>query len=61
MAEIQAQRDFKVGVRGWCYSLEQEQIITKGEFEACSKLLNQLRHDGVLDVELFAEDESRTA
>jgi hypothetical protein len=67
MEAIQAQRDFKVGVRGWCYSLEGRVLVeggppmTKGDFHTCQKLLNQLRSDGVVDVNLFAEDASRTA
>ena len=29
--------DFEVGARGWCYLLEGERVVDKGEFDACAR------------------------
>jgi hypothetical protein len=56
-----AASDFKVGVRGWCYLLEGAGLITKGEFVAAERLITQCRKDGLLPLDICAEDESRLA
>jgi hypothetical protein len=36
--------DFKVGSRGWCYILENEGIIAKGEFDRTQRLITDCRN-----------------
>jgi hypothetical protein len=57
--EIKARLDFEVGTRGWCYLLEGEHIITKGEFAAAERLITCCRKDGSLPVNFCAEDAKR--
>ena len=58
--EIRAQ-DFSVGRRGWCYLMENERMITKGEFDRAEKLITDCRKNGKLPFYICAEDESRAA
>jgi hypothetical protein len=51
--------DFRVSSRGWCYILENEGVITKGEFDAAQRLINDLRKSGDLPLEICAVDEKR--
>jgi hypothetical protein len=44
--EIQSRLDFEVGSRGWCYLLEGEHIITKGQFDDAERLIARRRKDG---------------
>jgi hypothetical protein len=52
--------DFKVGVRGWCYQLE-EHGLGKGEFDACERLISECRKNGMLPLDICAEDSARMA
>jgi hypothetical protein len=51
--------DDKVSARGWCYLLEGDNIITKGEFEQCFKIINYCRKNGYLPIDFVAQDKSR--
>jgi hypothetical protein len=35
--QIRSRLDFEVGARGWCYLLEGERVVDKGEFDACAR------------------------
>jgi hypothetical protein len=59
MKEIESGLDFRVSSRGWCYILENEGVITKGEFDAAQRLINDLRKSGDLPLEICAIDEKR--
>jgi hypothetical protein len=58
MRQIQSRMDFKVGVRGWCYMLE-EHGLRKGDFPAAEALITQLRKTGDLPLDICADDASR--
>jgi hypothetical protein len=59
--KIKSQLDFEVGTRGWCYLLEGERVIDKGEFDACENLITRCRKDGNLPLDICAEDGKRAA
>jgi hypothetical protein len=61
MTRKDAASGFKVGVRGWCYLLEGAGVITKGEFRAAERLITDCRKNGLLPLDICAEDESRAA
>jgi hypothetical protein len=50
--------DFRVGVRGWCYILERHGLL-KGDFEDAERLITNLRKEGILPLDICAEDDSR--
>jgi hypothetical protein len=54
-------RLFEVGSRGWCYLLEGEHIITKGEFDIAERLIVRCRKTGDLPLDICAEDAKRSA
>ena len=51
--------DFKVSSRGWCYILE-EHGLTKGDFNAAQKLINDCRKSVDLPLNICAVDGSRS-
>jgi hypothetical protein len=57
--QINSTLDFKVSSRGWCYILENKGIITKGEFAAGEKLINDCRKAGALPLDICATDSRR--
>jgi hypothetical protein len=59
--EIRSRLDFAVSSRGWCYLLEGEGLISKGEFDAAQRLINELRKTGTLPLDICAVDEKRSA
>jgi hypothetical protein len=58
--EIQSRLDFQVGSRGWCYLLETDGVITKGEFNIAERLLVRCRKTGELPISICAEDDKRS-
>ncbi len=56
--EVNSTLDFKVSSRGWCYILEEHGLV-KGDFGKAQKLINDLRKDGSLPVDICAPDETR--
>jgi hypothetical protein len=56
--KIQSTMDFKVGSRGWCYILEPHGL-SKGDFDACQRLISECRKTGDLPLDICSEDESR--
>ena len=59
--QINSTLDFKVGSRGWCYILENEHHIRKGNFDTAQELINECRRTGDLPLDICAEDESRAS
>jgi hypothetical protein len=57
--DTQSRLDFKQSARGWCYTLEGERIIDKGDFDRAERAINQCRKLGFLPLDFCAEDESR--
>jgi hypothetical protein len=52
---------FRISGRGFCYILENDGIITKGQFEQASSLINACRKDGRLPINVTADDDTRAA
>jgi hypothetical protein len=50
--------DFKLSARGWCYHLEPHGLA-KGDFDRAESLINSLREDGILPVDLVAVSQQR--
>ena len=61
ITEIDSGLDFKVSSRGWAYILENHGRITKGDFDAAQRLINQCRKDGLLPLDICSEDDGRHA
>lgn len=53
--------EFAPSSRGWCYVLEGEHLITKGEFDAAQRTINDCRKRGLLPLDICSEDERRSA
>jgi len=56
-----ASMDFKVGARGWCYILENEGAISKGDFDKAQRLITDCRKNGMLPLDICIEDDDRAA
>jgi hypothetical protein len=50
--------DFKMSARGWCYHLE-EHGLSKADFDKAEALINSLREEGVLPIDLVATSQQR--
>lgn len=60
LKKISRQIGFKVSARGWCYILEQNNLITKAQFSVVENLINNdCRRDGTLPIDFVAEEEAR--
>lgn len=57
--EINSTLDFRVSSRGWCYILEQNGALTKGDFDKAQRLINDCRKSGALPIDICSEDEGR--
>ena len=57
--EIQSRIDFKMSSRGWCYALEQEGLITKGQFGKVENAVNRCRKLGYIPIDFVAEEDAR--
>ena len=51
--------DFKPSSRGWCYILEGMGYLTKADFDACFRLINDCRKRGILPLDICCEDDKR--
>ncbi|MFX1570665.1 MAG: hypothetical protein ACFFCV_20185 [Promethearchaeota archaeon] len=49
----------KISARGWCYQLENFNLITKDKFDYCEGLINLCRKEGYLPLDFTAQDKSR--
>jgi hypothetical protein len=58
--DSQRTKPIKYSSRGWCYLLEGLGKISKGEFEACQKAINDCRKIGLLPIDFVAEDQDLT-
>jgi hypothetical protein len=61
LLEIRSRLDFTPGTRGWCYILENEGLITKGEFKRMEGFLGDWRKDGLLPLDFCSDDDKRAA
>ena len=59
LISIQSGLDFKMSARGWCYVIEGKNLINKSDFDACEKLINTCRKNGMLPNGFIAGDKSR--
>ena len=59
LLSLQRRIGFKISARGWCYQLEQEGYITKGEFGKAESALNECRRRGALPIDFVAEEKAR--
>jgi hypothetical protein len=50
--------DFKLSSRGWCYYLEPHGLA-KGDFDKAESLINSLREDGILPIDIVASSQQR--
>lgn len=57
--QIASRLDFQISSRGWCYQLEGENIITKGDFDAAQTLINDCRKSGLLPIDICSTDDAR--
>ena len=57
--EIASGLDFKPSSRGWCYILEGMGYLTKADFDACFRLINDCRKGGILPLDICSEDDKR--
>jgi hypothetical protein len=57
--QIHSTLDFGIGVRDWCYLLE-EHGLRKGDFDAAENLISKLRRSGDLPLKICAPDRSRS-
>ena len=57
--QINSTLDFKVSSRGWCYILEEHGLL-KSDFDKAQVLLNDCRKNGMLPLDICAEDKART-
>jgi hypothetical protein len=51
--------EFAVSARGWGYTLEGEGAIDKGDIDLVERLVNECRKEGVLPLDICAEDAKR--
>ena len=58
--KIKPRLDFAIGSRGWCYILEQQAGLLKPDFDAAQKLIGDCRKNGLLPLDICAEDEARS-
>lgn len=57
--QIKSTLDFKVSSRGWCYLLENSHHLSKADFDRAQKLINDCRKEGLLPIDICADDASR--
>jgi len=55
---LAASLDFKMSSRGWCYHLEAHGL-SKADFDRAEALINSLREEGVLPIDLVATSQQR--
>jgi hypothetical protein len=58
--KINSTLDFRVSSRGWAYILEGKGIITKGDFDAAQRLINDCRKSGDLPLDICSVDSGRS-
>jgi hypothetical protein len=61
LKEIDSTLEFKVSARGWCYILENEHGLSKGDFDKAERIITECRKNGLLPVDFTVEDEARSA
>jgi len=59
--EINSQLEFRVSSRGWAYILENAGVINKGDFDTAQRLINTCRKNGLLPLDICADDSRRSS
>lgn len=59
--EIRSTLDFEISTRGWCYILEGQGVVTKGDFDRAERIINDCRKSGLLPLNICAVDSTRVA
>ncbi|WAS04542.1 hypothetical protein LQF76_10990 [Gloeomargaritales cyanobacterium VI4D9] len=59
LLKIRASLDFEISARGWCYILEAHGLA-KGDFNSAQALICDLRKNGMLPLDICAEDSARS-
>ncbi len=59
LIEFDEKQPYKISARGWCYLLENMNIIDKSQFDKIQKKINDSRKTGILPLDFTAEDKSR--
>lgn len=59
MLKIASTLDFMPSSRGWCYVMENDGKITKGQFDAALAFITSCRKSGLLPVDICSEDDRR--
>jgi hypothetical protein len=57
--ELESTLDFRPSARGWCYVLEGDGYILKGDFDTAEKLINDARKCGDLPMGICGDDPKR--
>lgn len=60
LLEIQENVSFKISARGWCYQLENMNLLTKSNFKVIQKRINECRKKGFLPIDFVASEEARS-
>ncbi len=61
MLDERSRLSFSPTLRGWCYLLEGEGVCSKGDFVAIMARITMARKQGLLPLNITAEDESRAS
>lgn len=59
LRQLQMNLDFQMSARGWCYHLEGDSGLTKGDFDWAQKEIQKAREAGYLPPGFIADEDSR--
>jgi hypothetical protein len=59
LMDLQEKIDFRVSARGWCYQMETDGYINKGQFDKVENAINKCRIEGLLPINFVADDDAR--
>lgn len=54
----QTELNGSIGKRSWCYYLESEGVVDKGEFDYVANLIDEARREGYLPLTFLADDDA---
>jgi len=59
LKDLQADIDFRVSARGWCYAMETAGFVNKSQFNRVEEAINTCRKEGILPVNFVADEDAR--